>query len=333
MGIPPCAQAVAEYGRESDRTISNGAIGNVMRTSLALALADGSWTFIGIVVAIFFAVAFGYYTRRGSAINQHPYADRNASSGRETPSELAHDTTQDIRNWDHGVGDRHRRRRHGTRVHLGDEELRAALHAWRSGPESGDLPQLDDSTPVRGPDTGAEVIVFWDYLAPGASTLAAALGDLHRMRPVREAALQLPIADARPLSFLAALAVEAARAQGQFWAAHDGLLERPPKDEHAVLALAELVEDPERFRAAVVAGSGRERILEHIRLAGASGIAAVPAVLIGAASYVGEFHADELAAALDDPAVRSWEPRIAGHDAREERAARENQGRPVVGSR
>jgi hypothetical protein len=287
---------------------------DVMRMSFVLALANGSWTFVGIVIAIFFAVVFGYYTRRGSAINQHPYGDRNASSGPERPSELAHDTTQDVRNWDHGVGGRHRRRHYGTPVHLDDEELRAALHAWRAGPESGPLPQLDESTPVRGPHTGAEVIVFWDYLAPGASTLAAALSDVHSMRPVREAALQLPIADARPLSFLAALAVEAARAQGQFWAAHDGLLERPPKDERAILALAELVEDPERFRAAVDDRSGRERILDHIRLAGASGVAAAPAVFIGAASFYGEFDADELASALDDPAARRWEPRIPGQE-------------------
>jgi protein-disulfide isomerase len=206
-------------------------------------------------------------------------------------------------------------------VHLGDAELRAALHAWRAGRESGTLPRLDNSTPVRGPATGAEVIVFWDYLAPGASTLAAALSDLHGMRPMREAALQLPIADARPLSLRAALAVEAARAQGRFWPAHDRLLERPPKDEHAVLALGELVEDPQRFRAAVDAGSGRERILEHIRLAGASGVAGAPAVFIGAAGYFGEFDADELASALDDPAARRWEPRIPRQSDHEARAA------------
>jgi hypothetical protein len=254
----------------------------------------------------------GYYTRRGSAINQHPYADRNASSGPETPSELAHDTTQDVRNWDHGVGGRHRRRRHATPIHLGDEEVRAALHAWRSGSGRGSLRRPDASTPARGPGGGVEVIVFWDYLAPGACTLAAALRDLHQLRPVHEAALQLPIADARPLSLLAALAVEAARAQGRFWAAHDRLLECPPADANAVLALADLVADPECFRAAVDAGSGRERILEQIRLAGASGVAVVPAVFIGAASYFGEFDVGELASALDDPAARRWEARIPG---------------------
>ena len=292
-----------------------------MTVSFVLALAGGSWIFIGVVIVLFFAVVYGYYTRRGSGINQHPYADRNASSGPEAPSELAHDRTQDIRNWDRGVGGNRRPRVVGERVQLDDEELRAALQAWRDGPESGTLPHLDGSTPVRGPETGGEVIVFWDYLAPGATTLAAALADLRAMRPVREASLQLPIADARPLSYLAALAVEAAREQGQFWAAHDRLLERPPRDEEAILALGELVEDPDRFRAAVEGGSGRDQILADIRFAGESGVAGVPTVFIGASRYFGEPDPQELASALDSPAAQPWDPRIPREAAPEHRAA------------
>jgi hypothetical protein len=267
--------------------------------------------FAGFLVVLFFGFVFGYYTRRGSAINQRPYADLDHSSGRETPSERAHDISLNIRNLDRGVAGRHGQHHSVTPpVHLDDEELRAALQAWRAGPDSGSLPRLDGSTPVRGPDTGAEVIVFWDYLAPGAPTLASALGVLHTIAPVREAALHLPIADARPLSFFAALALEAARAQGEFWAAHDRLLERPPTDEQSVLALGELVEDPDRFRAAVETGVGRARILQHIRLAGASGVAGVPTVFIGAARYFGEPDANELASALSNRAARRWEPRI-----------------------
>lgn len=281
-----------------------------MNVPSVLALAGGSWIFIGVVVVLFFAVVYGYYTRRGSGINLHPYADRNASSGPERPSDLAHDTSQDIRNWDRGVGGHRRPRVSGERVQLDDEELRATLQAWRAGPESGTLAQLDGSTPVRGPEDGAEVIVFWDYLGPGASSLASALKTLHELQPVREAALQLPIADARPLSLLAALAVEAALDQGEFWAVHDRLLERPPKDEGAVYALGALVPDPERFRTAVADRRGSDRILRDIRLAGASGVAGVPAVFIGAARYYGEYDAHELEAALDNPAARRWEPRL-----------------------
>jgi hypothetical protein len=67
--------------------------------------------FGGFLVVWFFVIAYSYYTRRGSAINQHPYGDLDHNSGRETPSELGHDTTQDVRNWDRGVAGRHRHRR------------------------------------------------------------------------------------------------------------------------------------------------------------------------------------------------------------------------------
>jgi protein-disulfide isomerase len=160
-----------------------------------------------------------------------------------------------------------------------------------------------------------ELIVFWDYLAPSASALAGALTALRAMRPVREAALHLPLADARPLSFLAAIAVEAARAQGEFWAAHDRLLTRPPKNERAVFAAAELVQDPERFRTEVAQRIGHKRILEHVRLAAASGVHTVPAVFIGGARYDGEHDPHELASAIDRPGAHRWQRRIPQPDA------------------
>jgi hypothetical protein len=81
-----------------------------MMIPFPVTLAGGSLIFIGFSVVWFFAVSYSYYTRRGSAINQHPYADLDHNSGRETPSELAHDITQDVRNWDRGVAGRHGRR-------------------------------------------------------------------------------------------------------------------------------------------------------------------------------------------------------------------------------
>ncbi len=76
---------------------------------IALALAGGTWIFVGVLIAGFFVIAFTYYTRTGSAINQHPYGDIDRNSGPETPSQLAHDITQEIRNWDRGVEGRHRK--------------------------------------------------------------------------------------------------------------------------------------------------------------------------------------------------------------------------------
>lgn len=277
---------------------------------LALTLAGGSLIIAAVLVVGFFVVVFGWYTRRGSGINQHPYGDIDRNSGPERPSELAHDTTQDIDNWTRGVGGHRRARRMPNHEQLDDQELLGALRDWRLGRERAVLTGLDPSLHFRGPDSGAEVIVFWDYLAPDAPTLAAALAELGRNKPIKEAALHLPVADARPLSLLAALAVEAGAAQGEFWAVHDEFLVRQPRDERSVLGAAELVPDSDRFRLDVTGGIGKARVLADIRLARASGVHGVPATFIGGIPYEGAADATELAAALDSPSARPWERRI-----------------------
>jgi hypothetical protein len=78
--------------------------------TLLVALAGGTLILAGFGVVGFFVFAYSWYTRVGSGINQHPYGDVDHNSGRETPSELAHDITQDVRNWDRGVAGHHRHR-------------------------------------------------------------------------------------------------------------------------------------------------------------------------------------------------------------------------------
>ncbi len=277
---------------------------------MALTFAGGSLIIAIVLVVGFFVVVFGWYTRRGSAINQHPYADLDRASGPEKPSELAHDVTQELDNWTRGVGAHRRARRTADQEQLEDEEVSAALRDWRLGRERAMLTTLDASVRARGPDRGAEVIVFWDYLAPDTPALGAALAELARNKPIKEAALQLPVADARPLSLLASLAVEAAAAQGGFWAVHDAFLLNQPKDARSVLAAADLVPDPDRFRADIADGRAKRRILADIRLARASGVHGAPATFIGGTPYEGEADATQLAAALDSPAARPWERRI-----------------------
>ncbi len=59
---------------------------------VAFALAGGSWTFLAFVILFFFAVAHGYYSRSGSAINQRPYnADGGDAPGAAIPSTLGRD--------------------------------------------------------------------------------------------------------------------------------------------------------------------------------------------------------------------------------------------------
>jgi hypothetical protein len=133
---------------------------------------------------------------------------------------------------------------------------------------------------VRGPDTGSKVVVFWDYVAPDAPILAAALADLRSIRAVRETAFHFPVADARPCAFLAAIVVEAARVQNRFWEAHDRLLKLSTHAPYALCSVETLVDDRDGFRADVARQIGRERVLEDICLATACGARRSPTVLI-----------------------------------------------------
>ena len=53
------------------------------------ALANGSFIFVAVVVVIFFAVAFGFYTRRGSGIDEHPSDGLDGAPGAQGRSEVS----------------------------------------------------------------------------------------------------------------------------------------------------------------------------------------------------------------------------------------------------
>ena len=54
-----------------------------------LALAGGSFIFLAVIVVLFFAVVFGYYTIAGSGINQHPNDGLDGAPGAGGPSEAS----------------------------------------------------------------------------------------------------------------------------------------------------------------------------------------------------------------------------------------------------
>jgi hypothetical protein len=55
---------------------------------MPLAVQEGSWMFIAIFIACLVAIAYSYYTRRGSAINQRAhgseYSDAPGAKGSST---------------------------------------------------------------------------------------------------------------------------------------------------------------------------------------------------------------------------------------------------------
>lgn len=69
---------------------------------IALALVDGTWTFLAFLVLFFLAITHGYYTRTGSAINQRPYDNGGGDApGAEIPSTIGRDV--DRRDYSRGT--------------------------------------------------------------------------------------------------------------------------------------------------------------------------------------------------------------------------------------
>lgn len=54
-----------------------------------VALAGGSFIFLGFMVIMFFGVVWGYYTISGSGINKHPNDGLDGAPGSEGPSEAS----------------------------------------------------------------------------------------------------------------------------------------------------------------------------------------------------------------------------------------------------
>ena len=279
--------------------------------TVPFALAGGSLIFVVFLVIFFFVLVFGYYTVKGSGISKTPYGDVDGASGPEKPDEIHSDFTEAVSDWERGTAGHHRHQ-HAAPVAPIDEEVAAALGELRATAGTGKLVTRDPRIgSARGPVGGADVVVFWDYTRSDRA-MAASLAALHTIRPVRETALHLPLADERPLAWLAACAVEAAGTQHQFWAAHDELLERANPDAQAIYGLAHLVSDSAQFRIDVDSPAVRERVLEHIRLAGANGVHRAATVFIAGVAYDGGPDADELAAKID--LLASGSPRLPSAD-------------------
>ncbi len=271
-----------------------------MALVLPLALAGGWWIFLIFIVAFVFVIAFGYYTLRGSGISQTPY--RRSGGPPESPSELAHDITQEVGNWERGTDSGRRRGRPPAIRDPTDPAVADALRQWRSAPASAPrlVPPVGPEDHVRGPDGGTDVAVYVDLRSAPSRNAIRLLTEFSGQRPLRIAVRQLPLADVHALALTAAEALEAADAQGRFFELLDRLAEAGVADEEALLTIAcECVADPERLRREVADGRYRERLVEQINQATESGARGVPEIYIDGEHYDGALRVDPLTKALN----------------------------------
>jgi hypothetical protein len=267
------------------------------------ALAGGWWIFLIFVVGFFFAVIFGYYTVRGSGINLRPY--RRSGEAPESPPQIAHDITSDVRNWQRGTEGHHRQYAPTAGDPNLDPEVAEALVEWRRSDRRPrpDRP-LGDADHVRGPEGAQTITLYLDLAAEPCRRAIGLVDELSQKRPLRLAIRHLPLADVHPLALPAAEGLEAAAAQGRFFETLDILARAGFSTQDELLERsAQSVPDPERLREDVKDGRFRSTIVEHIRQATASGVHAVPELFIDGNRYAGALTRDSLGAALDG---REW---------------------------
>ena len=70
-----------------------------------VALVGGSWIILGAQIVGFFAIAFGYYTVKGSGISERPYGGiyGGAPGAHGKASASGKDERVSVRNWTHGT--------------------------------------------------------------------------------------------------------------------------------------------------------------------------------------------------------------------------------------
>jgi protein-disulfide isomerase len=263
-----------------------------------LALAGGSWIFLIFVVVFVIVIAFGYYTVKGSGISLTPY--RRSGGPPESPPELAHDITQDVRTWERGTDSGGRGRPPSIQLPV-DPAVADALARWRREPApAGQLePSAGPDDHARGPDGATAVTIYLDVTSEPCRSAITLLNRLAARDPLRVAVRHLPLADVHLLALPGAEALEAAGAQGRFFELLDRLVDTAFADADALLSIADgCVPDPARLREEVQAERYRETIVRHIDSATASGARAVPELYVGNTRYVGEFKNDALTRAI-----------------------------------
>ncbi|GGV40335.1 Na(+)/H(+) antiporter NhaA 2 [Kitasatospora herbaricolor] len=155
---------------------------------------------------------------------------------------------------------------------------------------------------VRGPfDAPVTVVEYGDFECPYCGQAEPVVRDLLAdFGDVRYVWRHLPLTDVHPHAQLAAVAAEAAAEQGAFWAVRDLLLERQDalKPRDLLRYADELGLDVERFREALRADRGAERVARDVESADLSGVSGTPTFFINGRRHHGAYDIATLSAAV-----------------------------------
>ncbi|MHA3701951.1 Na+/H+ antiporter NhaA [Jatrophihabitans sp. YIM 134969] len=161
---------------------------------------------------------------------------------------------------------------------------------------------------VRGPaDASVTVVEYGDFQCPYCGQAEPEVRRLLVDTDLRYVWRHLPLTDVHPQAHMAALAAEAAAAQGKFWEMHDLMLDR---QEH--LRIADLLDDArelgldtDRFHDDVMNGSGVARVARDVESADESGVAGTPTFFVNGVRHFGAYDVETLKQAVRTARIRA----------------------------
>lgn len=160
---------------------------------------------------------------------------------------------------------------------------------------------------VRGPDDAELTVVeYLDFECPFCARATGMWHDVarHFGDRVRYVVRHLPLEDSHPHALLAAIAAEAAAAQGKFWEMHDVLFNHQAELEadHLIAYAEDLDLDVERFIADMDSADLADRVALHAQSAQDSGARGTPTFFLNGTRHRGPHDARTLIAALEEQA-------------------------------
>ncbi len=163
--------------------------------------------------------------------------------------------------------------------------------------------EISSDDHLRGsPTAPSRLVVYGDYECPytrkaliSVATVREDLGD-----SLVFAYRNFPLTEIHPHALHAALAAEAADAQGKFWEMHDLLFRRQNfLEDRDLLAYARLLGlDEERFRADLEAETGLPRIEADVRSGERNGVEGTPGIFVNGHQHLQDYDPKTLASAL-----------------------------------
>jgi protein-disulfide isomerase len=274
-------------------------------------LAGGSFIFLAFIVLFIVAVAYGYWSAKGSGIGARRDRTGLVSVGK--------DPTTDVSTWGRGSDSSRSRKRRMTPL---QQETAEAIDAsagagrdpaWRArvGASAQLVAPVDPARDhVRGPDDAEVTLLeYGEHECPYCKEAHSAVRELEQRfgDDLRLVYRHLPLR-VHPHAESAAIAAEAAARQGRFWDLHDAMNQSKkaltPQVVRDLAGRAGL--DVERFEADLDDPALHRRVREDFDTGIASGANGTPTFFINDVRYDDDFDVEELAAAIEAArAVRS----------------------------